>query len=142
MTSRVCVDCGRITDQPNRGRCPECARTYSKKRNAAPTRAAHHTTRHQRIRARLFATQPNRCVYCGRTDDLTVHYVIPLVAGGPMTIENAVIACRSCNSSRGGGLSRGGRGYIPHDPGAVFPKPALHDPRVARSRSVRIPGVA
>jgi hypothetical protein len=44
---------------------------------------------------------PGACLYCGRTDDLTTDHLISRVRGGPESGDNAVTACRSCNSSKG-----------------------------------------
>lgn len=50
--------------------------------------------------AEVFARDNHRCVYCGRTDDLTLDHVTPLTRGGANTPENLKTACRSCNSSK------------------------------------------
>lgn len=78
-------------------RCPACTR----EQNASPVQVAHRSRQHERIRRAVFAHDGYACVYCGAEDDLTVDYVVPLAFGGEMSIENAVCACRSCNSSRG-----------------------------------------
>ena len=44
------------------------------------------------------------CVWCGRVlwrRDLTLEHVVPRSRGGHMTLENALVACRSCNRRRG-----------------------------------------
>jgi 5-methylcytosine-specific restriction endonuclease McrA len=44
------------------------------------------------------------CVWCGRElwrRDLTLEHVVPRSRGGHTTLENAVVACRSCNRRRG-----------------------------------------
>ena len=43
------------------------------------------------------------CRYCGQecSADLTIDHIIPSSSGGPDTLENMVIACRSCNSKKG-----------------------------------------
>lgn len=81
--------------------CDECAKKIERKRNAAPTRRAHRSPQHARVRTIVFARDPNRCVDCGTTDDLTVDYVTALANGGRMHEDNAVIRCRSHNSSKG-----------------------------------------
>jgi len=45
---------------------------------------------------------PNECIYCGAKDGLSVDHLIPRSRGGPNIGDNAVQACRSCNSSKGG----------------------------------------
>lgn len=47
------------------------------------------------------------CVYCGRRcgspgrRELELDHVIPYTDGGPTTPKNLVVACRSCNRSKG-----------------------------------------
>lgn len=41
------------------------------------------------------------CVYCGATGELTLDHVIPQSRGGSDTPENLVLACKSCNCSKG-----------------------------------------
>jgi HNH endonuclease len=44
------------------------------------------------------------CVWCGREvwrRDLTREHVVPRSRGGHLTLDNAVLACRSCNRRRG-----------------------------------------
>lgn len=41
------------------------------------------------------------CIYCGATEDLALDHIVPLAGGGPHSEENLVVACRSCNSSKG-----------------------------------------
>lgn len=43
----------------------------------------------------------NRCEYCGTLENLSWDHLIPRVKNGPDTIENQVLACKSCNSSKG-----------------------------------------
>jgi len=42
-----------------------------------------------------------QCIYCGGTGDLSVDHLIPRSRGGIDSGDNAVLACRPCNSSRG-----------------------------------------
>ncbi len=44
---------------------------------------------------------PNCCIYCGAKRDLSYDHLIPLSRGGPDTPDNLVLACKSCNSSKG-----------------------------------------
>lgn len=41
------------------------------------------------------------CVECGADQDLTLDHIIPWSHGGPDTVGNLRVLCRSCNSSRG-----------------------------------------
>ncbi|MBI4199271.1 MAG: HNH endonuclease [Chloroflexi bacterium] len=44
---------------------------------------------------------PKNCVYCGSTTDLTTDHLVPTSRGGDDSADNLVLACRSCNVSRG-----------------------------------------
>jgi hypothetical protein len=44
---------------------------------------------------------PNQCIYCGSTEGLSCDHLIPRDRNGPDTSDNAVMACKSCNSSKG-----------------------------------------
>ena len=41
------------------------------------------------------------CVYCGSIESLTTDHLIPTSRGGDDSAENAVVACKSCNVSKG-----------------------------------------
>jgi hypothetical protein len=42
-----------------------------------------------------------QCIYCGVDDKLTLEHILPTSRGGPDTADNAVMVCKSCNSSKG-----------------------------------------
>ena len=42
-----------------------------------------------------------QCFYCGATEHLTLDHFLPVIGGGGTTRANIVIACASCNSSKG-----------------------------------------
>lgn len=44
---------------------------------------------------------PKECVFCGTSENLTTDHLIPRNRGGDDSSENLVLACRTCNSSRG-----------------------------------------
>ena len=44
---------------------------------------------------------PRACCYCGAEGRLSLDHLIPTAKGGPETGDNAVWACRRCNSSKG-----------------------------------------
>ena len=44
---------------------------------------------------------PTQCVFCGAVDDLTTDHLIPRSRGGDDSADNLVLACSSCNTSRG-----------------------------------------
>jgi hypothetical protein len=50
----------------------------------------------QKVRMKL----PQECVYCGSILALSIDHIIPTNRGGSDTGDNAVWACRSCNSSK------------------------------------------
>lgn len=43
----------------------------------------------------------NECIYCGSKDSLSTDHLVPKSRGGPDTGDNAITACRRCNSSKG-----------------------------------------
>jgi len=43
----------------------------------------------------------NQCFKCGDKDDLTIDHHRPLGRGYGLSVNNAVLLCRSCNSSKG-----------------------------------------
>ena len=44
---------------------------------------------------------PHQCVFCGSPENLSTDHLIPRNRGGDDSPDNLVLACRSCNSSRG-----------------------------------------
>ena len=44
---------------------------------------------------------PKQCVYCGSATELTTDHLIPRNRGGDDSADNVVLACQSCNTSRG-----------------------------------------
>lgn len=44
---------------------------------------------------------PGECVFCGAKEYLTTDHLIPRNRGGTDSADNLVLACKSCNSSRG-----------------------------------------
>ena len=41
------------------------------------------------------------CNYCGSSENLTMDHIFPKHSGGEDVAENLVVACRTCNSSKG-----------------------------------------
>lgn len=84
-------------------RCPDCQhdqRLQNARANRRPAKRAHWTAHHRRLRATVLQRSDYTCHYCGRHAD-TIDYVQPLSRGGEQTTDNAVAACRSCNSAKG-----------------------------------------
>jgi len=53
------------------------------------------------VRRTVFARDGHACLWCGAAADLTLDHIKPWSLGGPDTVENLRVLCRSCNSSRG-----------------------------------------
>lgn len=70
------------------------ARLYSGLTNG--TMSPRSLMRDQRIRMKL----PQECVYCGSTQFLSLDHIVPTNRGGADSGDNAVWACRKCNSSK------------------------------------------
>lgn len=59
------------------------------------------------LRIRIPETQEGvplgaRCRYCGGGEYLAVDHVVPRCQGGGDELSNLVVACKSCNSRKGG----------------------------------------
>lgn len=52
----------------------------------------------------VFHRDGGRCRYCGAEilTDYTLDHVVPRVQGGGSTLDNLVLACRPCNTEKGG----------------------------------------
>lgn len=99
----ICHGCGTISDC-DRGYCPQCKPAQQRQRNQQPTRRMHRTKTHSHVRRIVWTRDPHECRYCHlplEADDWTLDYVVPLIRGGRQHSDNAVIACRPCNSSKG-----------------------------------------
>lgn len=48
----------------------------------------------------VFTRDGFRCMYCGRSEQLTIDHVIPQSKGGKTNFDNCVTACRPCNSKK------------------------------------------
>lgn len=51
-------------------------------------------------KAKIKMSQLNCCWYCGRCNPNTIDHVKPASKGGDDSLENLVLACKSCNSSK------------------------------------------
>jgi hypothetical protein len=49
------------------------------------------------LRKEMLRRHKKKCHYCGSTDNLDIHHLIPLSHGGNNSIENLVFACQSCH---------------------------------------------
>lgn len=43
----------------------------------------------------------NRCSYCNSNEQLSVDHIFPQKLGGKHTGDNLIVACKTCNSSKG-----------------------------------------
>lgn len=53
------------------------------------------------VKLTVYVRDGYACVLCGATDDLTLDHIHPWSKGGPDTVENLRVLCRSCNSRKG-----------------------------------------
>jgi hypothetical protein len=44
---------------------------------------------------------PTQCIYCQSSTNLSYDHLIPRSRGGPDIADNVVLACKTCNSSKG-----------------------------------------
>lgn len=51
-------------------------------------------------KAKLKLSQPNNCWYCGDENPDTIDHVKPVSKGGSDNLDNLVLSCKSCNSSK------------------------------------------
>lgn len=51
--------------------------------------------------AKDYLKEERKCIYCGSASDLTIDHIIPQSKGGPDIAANSILACKSCNSSKG-----------------------------------------
>jgi 5-methylcytosine-specific restriction enzyme A len=86
---------------PKGTRCPEKERERDRRRGTRTQRGLDNDW--LRLVAQAIKRQP-WCSYCGATEDLTGDHRIPRSKGGvARTVDDVIVACRSCNSSRGSG---------------------------------------
>lgn len=53
------------------------------------------------IRHTVFARDGRICAFCGSTSRLELDHIIPFSRGGPDTVENLRVLCKTCNLRRG-----------------------------------------
>ena len=51
--------------------------------------------------AKEYLKEERKCIYCGSTSDLSIDHIIPQSKGGLDIAANSILACKSCNSSKG-----------------------------------------
>jgi len=81
---------------------PETSRGYVRKRRALKRQVSELYTKEDELKTlELFDHQ---CANCGSTDNLCIDHHYPLSRGHALSLENAVVLCKSCNSSKGNKL--------------------------------------
>jgi 5-methylcytosine-specific restriction protein A len=109
---KLCTVCGVVTSRAG-SRCTDHARQSNRSRH----NALYSTRAWQRLSARVLrAWRGEHGDWCPgyqrpahAAADLTVDHITPLAAGGaPFDIGNTAVLCRSCNSTKGASIDRGG----------------------------------
>ena len=95
---RPCKDCGAIARAT---RCAGCDQTFKRIKEATrPTRAQRGYDYQWRMISKALRQEQPWCSSCGKTSDLTVDHIEPLVDGGLTVRSNLQVLCRSCNSAK------------------------------------------
>ncbi|MEK0311655.1 HNH endonuclease [Sweet potato little leaf phytoplasma] len=55
-------------------------------------------------RVAVYARDGGACVFCGRTESLSIDHIVPWSKGGAHAMSNFQTLCRSCNSRKGNRL--------------------------------------
>ena len=76
---------------------PEVARKHNNLRRARMMNVTIEPIDEQKI----YGLYGHVCIYCGSKNNLVLDHVVPLSKGGPHSEDNLVIACGSCNCSKG-----------------------------------------
>lgn len=73
--------------------------TSAEKPNDSPPANSRDATRKRRpsLHRRVFTRDGHKCTNCGSTHALEVDHIIPRAKGGPDSLENLRLLCRSCN---------------------------------------------
>lgn len=112
----TCLNCNKIfpnkTGHPRKYCSTKCQLDYEyktgKRDRFETTKAANKACRkgatHQNFRRRVFNFYPNICVYCGSTENLEAHHIIPQeyderrpTGKGDHRVRNGCILCRDCH---------------------------------------------
>ena len=78
---------------------PEVGRAKSRKRRAMKQEIKENYTKDDEEFTRTLFN--NECFNCGCKENLVIDHHKPLSKGFPLTRDNAVVLCKSCNSSKG-----------------------------------------
>lgn len=66
----------------------------------------------------IFVRDNFKCMYCGKTKELTIDHIIPSSRGGKTTFENCVAACRPCNNKKNNRTPSEAKMYLKKQPHA------------------------
>ena len=77
---------------------PEKIREYGRKRRAMKAEVDENYTKLDE--AKTMKAFNNKCFNCGSTERLEIDHYYPLSKGNALTLSNAIVLCRSCNSSK------------------------------------------
>jgi len=94
---RICRPCEAEAARRWREANPEKQREYNRRRRALKSNA----TIEPVDELAVYERDGRMCIYCGATEDLALDHIVPLNGGGSHREDNLVVACRSCNSSKG-----------------------------------------
>src|SRR5574341_1596860 len=95
----LCKVCRKGSGRESRHRAH--ARYHAKQRRERILQAVNNFTPEQR--EMLLAKSKGLCAYCGRpSTDLVIDHIIPISQRGGHTLENLTVACKGCNSRKGG----------------------------------------
>ena len=53
--------------------------------------------RDQALAKTIMKRDGGKCTFCGKTDGLEAHHIIPVACGGPDVVENLITVCKSCH---------------------------------------------
>jgi 5-methylcytosine-specific restriction endonuclease McrA len=79
-------------------RCRQCRRMYSRQRRERLQRLeGSYSSTDETVTRNKFN---HKCFICGDREDLTIDHHIPISRGGSLSLNNAVLLCRRCNSAK------------------------------------------
>jgi 5-methylcytosine-specific restriction protein A len=91
-----CLYCGVVS---RNGTCTQCRSAIEAKDPRRKQRHRQYDYDWQRL-SRLARTLQPWCSRCGSKRDLTADHILSLANGGSNIIENVMVLCRKCNSSK------------------------------------------
>lgn len=92
-----CLYCGVIS---RGGTCRQCRAAIEARDPKRQQRHKQYDYEWTRL-SRLARTLQPWCSRCGSKNDLTADHILSLANGGSNILENVMVLCRKCNSSKG-----------------------------------------